>query len=141
VNTPDLAQGRWINSLVGQPWSQERNCWWLVRHVFATQYGIEMPFVAVDDYSDTNVSAIKRASQVSGWRPATGRPRDRDLVLLRRSHSAGRHIGVMVRAGYDLRLLHNEGSVDTPRPGVVWEPLDQVLGRYVNPEYWRQTGA
>jgi hypothetical protein len=130
----------WIDDLIGQPWSYERNCWWLVRHVFRTQYGIEMPEINIDDPSADNVLAISKAAHVSGWRPAIGRPRDRDIVLLR-TRSGTRHVGVMVRVGGSLRLLHCEGNAGKTWPGVVWEHLDSVLLRYDQPEFWRHSAG
>lgn len=130
----------WVHDLIGQPWSRERNCWWLVRHVFSTQYGIDMPEVNIDDPSRDNVRAIHHAAHTSGWRPATGRPQDRDIVLLR-TRSGDRHVGVMVRAGGSLRLLHCEGNAGRSWPGIVWEQLDSVLLRYDQPEFWRYTAG
>ena len=130
----------WVKDLIGQPWSHEHNCWWLVRHVFRTQYGIEMPEVNIDDASVDNVRSISLAAHVSGWRRADGRPQDRDIVLLR-TRSGQRHVGVMVRMGTGLRLLHCEGNAGTSWPGIVWEHLDSVLLRYDQPEFWRRTAA
>ena len=123
----------WASDLIGQPWTHERNCWWLVRHVFKTQLDIDMPVVNVEQVdTPENVSAIKRASATSGWRPASGALQEWDIVLMR--GPMGRHVGVMVAANGKLGLLHSiEGD------GVCWHTMDEVqrMG-YGNFEAWRR---
>lgn len=123
----------WAAPLIGQPWTPEHNCWWLVRHVFREQLGIEMPIVDVVQVdSPENVAAIKRASTSSGWRPATGEPQAWDIVLMR--GPTGRHVGVIVHANGRLGLLHSVEGV-----GVCWHRMDEVqrLG-YSHIEPWRR---
>lgn len=123
----------WACALIGQQWTPQRNCWWLVRHVFREQLGIDLPIVDVEQ-SDApeNVGAIKRASAASGWRPAGGDPQEWDVLLMR--GPLGRHVGVLVNANGRLGLLHN-----TEDAGVCWQPLDDVqrLG-FTQMELWRR---
>jgi len=123
----------WAKELIGQPHTPQRNCWWLVRHVFRTQLGIEMPHVDVEQ-QDTpeNVAAIKRASEASGWRPAAMPLQAWDIVLMQ--GPTGRHVGVMVEANGRLGLLHNVEGM-----GVCFHTLEEVgrLG-YSRFEPWRR---
>lgn len=125
----------WVNSLVGKDWTPERNCWWLVREAFQFLYSIDLPMVNVAEDTPENVAAIKHAAAVSGWRPVTGTPQNADVLLL--WGTLGRHIGMMLRLGDTLRVLHCEGGPASPRPGVLWEPLPMVLSRFSKPECWR----
>lgn len=123
----------WAASLIGQSWTPERNCWWLVRHVFREQLGIDMPIVDVEGVdTPENVAAIKRASATSGWRPAGGALQAWDIVLMR--GPTGRHVGVMVVANGRLGLLHNVEDL-----GVCWQTLEEVqrMG-YSHFEPWRR---
>lgn len=129
----------WAADLIGRPYRRgasgpaDFDCWGLCRHVFKTQYGIEMPVVAVADGSADNVASIKRAAAVSGWRPAEPPVADRDIVLMRGPD--GRHVGVMVAANGGLGLLH---AVDGA--GVCWQKLSDVLASgFKDPEAWRRT--
>lgn len=124
----------WATELIGEPWTPQRNCWWLVRHVFKSQLGIDMPIVDVQQVdSPENVAAIKAASTRSGWRPAgDSPPREWDIVLMR--GPLGRHVGVMVAANGKLGLLHSiEGD------GVCWHTMDEArrMG-YGHFEAWRR---
>lgn len=134
MNQKELA--KFVDSLVGKPWSVEENCWWLVRHVFEHRFGIIMPEVMVADQNDhEQIRNLKLAAQASGWRPASGKPQDCDIVVV---HGAsGRHVGCMVQLGRFTRLLHCEGSVANPGPGVLWEDMESVLLRFTRPECWR----
>lgn len=130
----------WAAQLIGLPYSREPvppqsfNCWALVRWVFEHRHGIIMPAVAVDDDSADNVAAIKRAAEVSGWRPSGARtPAEHDIVLM--NGLEGRHVGVMVRADGRLLLLHCiEG------PGVCAQPLaDLPRMGFSGFVFWRMT--
>lgn len=116
----------WACDLIGRPYSldpvapESFNCWSLVRHVFETVHGIEMPVIAVgqkDPETPDNVAAIKRAAAVSGWKPSgDALPAEHDIVLM--SSIQGRHVGVMVSANGSLLLLHCMEQV-----GVCVQPL------------------
>ena len=121
----------WALPLIGQPWTPERNCWWLVRHVFKEQMGIDLPLVQVGGTDDAAAS-IRAASQASGWRPcAAADPREFDVVTMQ--GPLGKHIGVMVNANGFIGLLHNLEDI-----GVTFQKLSEVQSiGYRNFEFWR----
>ena len=130
----------WAASLIGEPWTEEHNCWWLVRKVFAERYGIALPPVRVGDLGDVeNVAKIKQASQDSGWRPLDEHPADGDIVLMRGMDGA-RHVGVLVEDGHGLRLLHSVGHMTArgPSGSVVAQRLRDVEHEYTEIEVWRR---
>ena len=103
----------WAAEQVGTPWTPDFNCWALVRKFFADRHGVTMPDVAIGDLSDAaldNVSAIKRAAMASGWRRIEGDARADDLVLMR-TPSGRRHIGLCVGLGAQTYVLHNNGCM------------------------------
>src|SRR6185369_1666488 len=130
----------WAAGLIGRPWTPDENCWWLVRHVFRTRYGVEMPDIVVREFGEAeNVAAIKRAASASGWRPADGEPRDGDVVLMRGSLLGKRHVGVMIDTSQGLRLLHSDGFMTARGPvgSVAAQPLRDVLASgYGEVELW-----
>ena len=130
----------WASALIGQPWTPEHDCWYLVRKVFAERYGIKLPPVRVGDLGDVqNVAAIKQASQDSGWRPQEGEPADGDIVLMRGMDGA-RHVGVLVDTEHGLRLLHSVGHMTArgPSGSVVAQRLRDVEHEYTEIELWRR---
>lgn len=135
----------WASGLIGLPWARGAqgpdafDCWGLVRHVFATRYGIEMPEVRGGDFGEgESVATLKRAAEISGWRPVDGEPRDGDIVLMR--GIVGRHVGVMIETSRGLRLLHADGHQTARGPvgSVVAVPLaDAAANGYGGFELWR----
>ncbi|MGC4075465.1 MAG: NlpC/P60 family protein [Rubrivivax sp.] len=128
----------WAFDLIGLPYERGATgphafcCWGLVQHVFCTRWGIQMPYVAIDDPID-QTAAIKRAADTSGWAPSGDRqPRDGDIVLMR--SLLGPHVGVMIEADGRLLLLHSvEGT------GVSAVPLADALASGLSgPVFWRR---
>ena len=130
----------WALDLIGKPWREGAcgpdafNCWGLVQHVFLERLGIEMPQVDVTQ-ADTpeNAAAIRRASEVSGWRPSgDAAPKEDDIVLM--MSPTGRHVGVMVRANGRLGLLHSLEGV-----GVCFQRLEDLPAHgFCRVEFWRR---
>jgi cell wall-associated NlpC family hydrolase len=141
------AGSHWAASLVGRPWApgaegpDSFDCWGLVRYVFRARHGIVMPAVAIDsDSEEVNVRAIKRASQVSGWRLVLGDPAPDDILLLR-GFDGRRHVGIVIEAERRLRLLHANGSrlASGRCSGAVETPaLADALLSFRSPESWRR---
>lgn len=134
-------------ALIGKPWKPRAagpdgfDCWGLVRYVFANRYALRMPEVDVYAPGDDQARHIAEVYKASGWRPiGQAAPIDGDIVLLW-SLAGLRHVGTMLHADRELGLLHCEGNAVDPRPGVVWEPLDEVLTRYLHPTVWRRPHA
>ena len=139
-----MAGTHWSAHLIGERWTPERNCWWLVRQFFAIRCGLDMPHVEVCDFSDANldnVAAIKRTASLSGWRRVAGEPQVDD-VLVMTSPFHRRHVGVVIFADRRLRLLHNEGHLDEARGPVgcvVAPPIEDALRDVCGPvEIWRR---
>lgn len=129
----------WAASLIGTPWTEEHNCWWLVRHVFETQYGIRMPHIEVGERE--NNDAIHKAANVTGFRQFPGSdPVAGDIVLMR-GPKGKRHVGVMIETLHGPRLLHSEGHMSERGPvgSVVAQPLRALVQEgYTNFEPWRK---
>ena len=135
----------WAAALIGRPYCRgacgpdEFDCWGLVRYIFEQIHGIAMPVIAVGPAeADTpdNVAAIKRAAEISGWRPSDDRgPAEHDIVLM--SGVDGRHVGVMVAANGTLLLLH---CVEPQ--GVCAQPLAEMQrAGFTGATFWRRSGA
>lgn len=137
-------------SLIGEPWSTEHNCWWLVREYFERIGGPALPEIAVGEDTPDNVAAIVRVCQAGGLRLiGSGEPQALDIALMRNPQSGRRHVGVLLVADRQVQLLHCEGGVDpeateregrlvTRGPGVVAEPLREAMQRYHGLELWRR---
>lgn len=136
----------WASDLIGAPWHPEAYgpdrffCWGLVHWVFANRLGIEMPKIVVGVSEVDNVSAIKKASQDSGWRPAPAPERAFDIVLM--VGRLGRHVGLVIDTK-PLMVLHADGYVDEKRVAhgsVVAQPLRLMgLSGYGHIELWRRS--
>lgn len=132
----------WAKSLVGIPWTPEHNCWWLVRHVFETHYGVTMPNIQVGELRDVdNLAAIQEAAKATGFRPFPETPPQPGDIVLMRGPLGERHVGVMIETNKGPRMLHSEGhmSLRGPIGSVVAQPLrDLVREGYTNFEPWRR---
>lgn len=127
----------WACDLIGHPHTAQENCWWLVRKVFREQLGIEMPHIDVDlRDSPENVGAIKRAAEMSGWKPSQDPlPRPWDIVLM--TGPTGRHVGVMLEVNGGLHVLHSVSGA-----GVCLQRLaDLRLAGFRDFEFWRQAAC
>ncbi len=123
----------WALPLIGQPWTEERNCWWLVRTVFREQLGIDLPLVNVRNGIPEEITAgIRESSRASGWRPTDStNPQEFDVVLMQ--GPLGKHIGVVIHANGHFGLLHNLEDV-----GVTFQKFSEVQAiGYRNFEHWR----
>jgi cell wall-associated NlpC family hydrolase len=131
-------------SLIGKPWKAAANgpdafnCWGLVRYWFKHLHGLDMHDVAVAVESE-QAAAIMAAARAGGWRRVDGKPCDGDIALMRNPETAGRHVGVILASKGVLRLLHCEGSIDSPLPGVNCPTLAEALEVYTGLELWRRT--
>jgi len=107
----------WAKPLIGKPWRRGLDgpdafdCRGMVRYVFLTQRGEEVPPLAREISDDAN--SIIRAAVAHGWRSMgrypTARPQEFDIVLM--NSVGGPHVGVIVNANGRLGLLHCVGGV------------------------------
>ena len=142
-----MTEQHWASALVNKSWAPGAegpdtfDCWGLVRFVFRTRLGIEMPplTIGIDQPSEENVTAIKEASTVSGWRKADGPEREKDIILMR-NLEGNRHVGTVIRVLGSLYILHAHGSI---KDGIVEgavilsRPQDLYMMGYSRFEYWR----
>ena len=132
----------WVRrNYVGRPYEPGADgptafsCWGLVRHVFRTQAGVDMPMVAVhteEAAAADNVGAIKKAARVSGMRPVVdgSPPQSMDIVVM---YGVGTlHCGVVVKVNGRLHVLHAAHEA-----GVVCEPWQHAT-QGLSVELWRQ---
>lgn len=135
---------KWIVELIGKPWRAEAggpdayDCKGLVSHVLREHLRLPVPTLldvaAPRDFIDARSSALE-----AGWRPVAGRvAREGDVLLV---HAArGAHVGVFVRYGTRLGVLH---SVQPPAmaTGVRFDRFDDILvGGFGRPTIWRHCG-
>lgn len=149
-------------SLVGRPYEPGAlgpdafYCWGLTRYWVREAHGVCMGDVAIAvdalrsrsqaagrlaaDEDASQIAAILAAARAGGWRPApVGEPPgDGCILLLRHGETGRRHVGNVLLSQGVLHLLHCEGSPTDPTPGVLAEPLTDVLHRYHRPEPWRR---
>lgn len=128
-----MSSEHWASSLIGQPWSEERNCWWLVREVFLTRFGLELPVIDVGQAKEDQSHNIREVTAVGGWRPVEDpNPAEWDIALMR--GPMGAHVGVVIQANGRLGLLHS-----TEGFGVTFQSIHD-LGRmgYSRPQFWRR---
>lgn len=110
-------QSHWAAPLIGRPWRAGAegpdafDCRGLVRYVWLTQRGIDVPPLAREICEDAH--AIIVAALNHGWSPIgrgpAVRPREWDIVMM--TSLRGPHVGVMVQADMRLGLLHCVGGV------------------------------
>jgi len=138
----------WAAELIGKPWRAGADgpdafdCRGLVRHVWRTRCGMDVPPLAPEIRDDA--AAIIRAAIDHGWqvvgRGLAVRAHEFDIVLM--SSLDGPHVGVMVRADGRLGLLHCVGGIagGVERGEVIWSrDLQMVPGMgYGRFEFWRR---
>lgn len=123
----------WLN-YVGLPFADRGrdalngfDCWGLVRQVYSTRLGIELPSYD-DDYADTLkaaeiCAAIEKHSQ--GWTTVTGDVQEYDLIILR-MRGVPMHVGIVTREGYMLHSLDGMGVVHHKYNSMAWS--DRIVG-------------
>lgn len=107
----------WAASLIGRAWSPQRSCWELVRHVYATRYGIKLPMVVIG--SNDNLAALKQTIRIAGLKQVDEAPGEGDIIVMR--STTGLHAGVVIAVDGKLRLLHS-----TRATGVVCERISEA---------------
>lgn len=86
---------------IDMPWSEEFNCWGLIRAVQADCFGRKMPELPIGSSEDQTAALL---AVVVGWSRVPGRPMDGDIVTM--TGPRGPHVGVVVQG----RLMHNVGG-------------------------------
>jgi len=118
MNAGHATLTHWAAPLIGKPWQlgadgpDAFDCRGLVRHVWRSQRGIDVPALMPEIMHDAH--AIIDAALAHGWRSAgrglKTRPREWDIVMM--SSLRGPHVGVMIDVDGHLQLLHCVGGPD-----------------------------
>ena len=130
----------WALDLIGRPWLRGAagpdafDCWGLVRHCYATRWGVALPPIEPATYSAHGTTRAVIAEQRAGrFAPAEGAPREGDVVLMsqaRRPH----HVGLWLEVDGGGVLHSVEGA------GVGWQRLpDLKAAGWHRIEFWRRT--
>jgi len=88
--------------LIGQKWTVDRNCWWLVREVQRTEFGIDIPDYPLDSMDVRNMARaiVDNPETTKNWRRVND-PQHGDVVFLSRK-TMPHHVGVWWHGG----ILH-----------------------------------
>jgi hypothetical protein len=117
----------WASSLIGKPWTEAHNCWWLFRQAWARRWGDGLPTIATEE--PPGPAAIRDVARAGRARRVSGPPCDGDAVVMRSSVEL--HIGMAVCIGNRL------GVLDTVKGSCArWLPWD-VATRGYEIELWR----
>lgn len=128
----------WINALIGEPWTPQRNCWDLVQRVQREQFGREMPALDIGGQPTRAQWQVLREllSPTTHWRPVPQPARAGDVLVVQ--GIAGAHVGVFVDPK---RVLHKAGGLekDGKASGAtcLQDLRDLLATGYSRPEIWR----
>lgn len=123
----------YIGDLIGQHYSAEQNCWWLVREVQRDLYGRELPVVDVGEHINARVlvRAFHNHPERERWYQVTT-PVDGAIVLMHRpgTHARAIHSGVYLD-------LDNGGVLHTDTDhGVTFDAMFDIALRNWHVEYY-----
>ncbi|MGA0608821.1 hypothetical protein [Caldimonas sp. KR1-144] len=133
----------WVNYYIGKPWKRDAegpaafDCKGLVRDVEQKHAGKSVPRL-LNVGRLTDWAAVRESVARDGWRPVKDRPREFDILTVRGKD--GPHVGVFVRIGRRLRVLHAHGYERDGRSigRVRHDDLaDLLAGGYGHPRIWR----
>jgi hypothetical protein len=123
----------WAADLIGQPYTTEKDCWWLVGEVLRRR--LELPVEPISIPS--GAAAVKATMDALRLRPCPGTvPRHELDVVFCRDLKGRRHVGIMVRFGPFLQFLHS-----TEGTGVLREPFSTASLQMTAIEVWRRVPA
>jgi cell wall-associated NlpC family hydrolase len=111
-----MSRQHWAWALIGKPWREGLDgpdgfdCRGLVRHVWLTQRGIEVPALQ----RGLCAAEVLDAANAGGWQCVGQGPRAaaQELDIVTMNSRQGLHVGVMVRADLRLGVLHAVGHRD-----------------------------
>lgn len=114
----------WAHTYIGQAWTPERNCWWLVREAYRRCLDIELPVVP-------HWRTIRQLCRAHRMRRVHDLARQEfDIVIMRTPFNL--HAGLLIVANGRIGVLHSARET-----GVVFQPwLEAVAGTEV--ELWRR---
>lgn len=141
----------WARGYIAKPWSAGCegpncfDCWGLVRSVFRTQLGHELPVMRFDQPQTENVTRMRRSAEQMGWKQldlkVDGPLREFDVVFMRNMYGR-RHIGVVTTDGRRTGVLHADGHTrpDGEEVGhVAFQTLVELQNNGLHGfEFWRR---
>lgn len=142
---PPRAGSHWATEYIGKPWVQGGqgpdawDCWGLVRHVQAAQYGRDMPALQIAVAPNAEqVEVLRRLMTASPWHRVADTEQG-DVMLM--TGPLGPHVGVVILADRRLKVLHADGYRDADggdHGAVVVTPIERLheLG-YGRLQAWR----
>lgn len=124
----------WTYELLGIPWSPDGvtletfSCWGLLRYVYKTQKGIELPEVQGFDFSSILDCRKAVESSIPSW-VRTKTPKNLSAVALSRSTKFVHHVGIWLEADGGVILHCHEVSgvvIETPASMAAqgWKTID-----------------
>ena len=116
----------WAYSYIGMPYSDEHDCWWVVRDVYRMHFSVDLPIVADAPGEET----IRHVARGAGVRPASAPPQELDIVLMRSPLRL--HAGIVTLNARRIGVLHS-----TRETGVVWQSWREATAG-VTVELWRR---
>ena len=121
----------WALKYLGQPWSQERDCWGFFREVQNDRFGLNVPAVEIDSLNLRNViDTFNTHSERTRWSEVE-RPVEGDAVLMGRSANPV-HVGVWLPVNGGT-VLHSEQT-----SGVVLQSLSSLqIHRWTHIRFYR----
>lgn len=120
----------WAEQYIGQPWSEEKDCWWWFRFIQHKHYGIVLPAIEIRSLLVREVLAtFHDHPERKEWHEVDS-PEDGDGVLIGRS-SNPIHVGVWI--GPHRRVLHCE-----QKTGVVAQSISSLkLHQWSHIQFYR----
>jgi cell wall-associated NlpC family hydrolase len=111
-----MSTQHWAFALIGKPWREGADgpeafdCRGLVRHVWLTRRGLEVPALE----RGLGAAQVLDAAAAHGWQCVGQGPNAaaRELDIVTMNGRDGLHVGVMVRADLQLGVLHSVGARD-----------------------------
>lgn len=108
----------WATQYLGQPWSEDMDCWGWFRYVQEKHYGIEVPSIAINNLSVRDIlKTFDAHPERKVWHEVDS-PSDGDGVLMGRSTNPI-HVGVWITPHN--RVFHCE-----QKAGIVIQSLSSL---------------
>lgn len=134
--TTETASRHWATELIGRPfWPGEEgphrfDCWGLVRFIYATRYGLELPQYPINHANTAAVAgAITQTLNGDDWHRVVAM--EEGDVAVMGSNSRLHHVGIWIASNGGL-VLH------ATRPTVTAQTLDQLRVRGLpNVQFYR----
>jgi len=132
----------WTEKYLGQPWTQERNCYYWFRRIMAEEFGhTDLPPVVVAPEDGVTRLAAREFTDEAvrryGWERVEGLAREGDAAYLTQGKNYNTHIGVVFFINGKQFILHARRGV-----GVVASDRQGLSLNFLRERgYWRHASA